>query len=49
MVALNIVSTMFNRVGVEGVGQAKAVIFVVVVVTIAMFQLRATRGKEVEA
>lgn len=49
MVALNIVNTMFNRVGVEGVGQAKAVIFVVVVVAIAMVQLRATRGKEVEA
>lgn len=49
MVALNIVNTMFNRVGVEGVGQAKAVIFVVVVVVIAMFQLRATRSREVEA
>ena len=49
MVALNIVKTMFNRVGAEGVGQAKAVIFVVVVVAIAMFQLRATRSREVEA
>lgn len=49
MVALNIVNTMFNRIGVEGVGQAKAVIFVVVVVAIAMVQLRATRSKEVEA
>lgn len=49
MVALNIVNTMFNRIGVEGVGQAKAVIFVVVVVVIAMFQLRATRSREVEA
>jgi len=49
MVALNIVNTMFNRVGSEGVGQAKAVIFVVVVVAIAMFQLRATRSREVEA
>ena len=49
MVALNIVRTMFNRVGAEGVGQAKAVIFVVVVVVIAMFQLRATRSREVEA
>lgn len=34
---------------VEGVGQAKAVIFVVVVVVIAYFQLRATRPKEIEA
>ncbi|MDD7587584.1 MAG: sugar ABC transporter permease [Corynebacterium glucuronolyticum] len=49
MVALNIVNTMFNRVGSEGVGQAKAVIFVVVVVAIAMFQLRVTRSREVEA
>lgn len=49
MVALNIVNTMFNRIGVEGVGQAKAVIFVVAVVVIAMFQLRATRSREVEA
>lgn len=49
MVALNIVNTMFNRVGAEGVGQAKAVIFVVVVVVIAMFQLRATRSRELEA
>ena len=49
MVALNIVNTMFNRIGVEGVGQAKAVIFVVVVVVIAMFQLNATRSREVEA
>ena len=49
MVALNIVNTMFNRVGAEGVGQAKAVIFVVVVVVIAMVQLRATRSREVEA
>ncbi|QCB29138.1 carbohydrate ABC transporter permease [Corynebacterium endometrii] len=49
MVALNIVNTLFNRMNVEGVGQAKAVIFVVVVVAIAYFQLRATRNKEVEA
>lgn len=49
MVALNIVDTMFNRTGVEGVGQAKAVIFVVVVIMFALFQLRATRSREVEA
>ncbi|MCI5826255.1 MAG: sugar ABC transporter permease [Arcanobacterium sp.] len=49
MVALNIVNTMFSRVGEEGVGQAKAVLFVVVVVVIAMVQLRATRSREVEA
>lgn len=49
MVALNIVDTMFNRTGVEGVAQAKAVIFVVVVIVFALFQLRATRSREVEA
>ena len=49
MVALNIVDTMFNRTGVAGVGQAKAVIFVVVVIVFALFQLRATRSREVEA
>lgn len=49
MVALNIVNTMFSRVGEEGVGQAKAVLFVVVVVVIAMVQLSATRRKEIEA
>ena len=49
MVALNIVDTMFNRTGVEGVGQAKAVIFVVIVILFALFQLRATRSREVEA
>lgn len=49
MVALNIVNTMFARMGQEGVGQAKAVIFVIFVVLIAFVQLRATRSKEVEA
>ncbi|AHU89232.1 carbohydrate ABC transporter permease [Trueperella pyogenes] len=49
MVALNIVKSMFFEVGQEGVAQAKAVIFVVVVVVIAMFQLKATRSREVEA
>lgn len=49
MVALNIVNTMFNRIGVEGVGQAKAVIFVLVVIVFALIQLRVTRSREVEA
>ena len=48
MVALNIVNTFYSRVGFEGVGQAKAVIFLIVSV-IAFIQLRATRSKEVEA
>ena len=33
---------------VEGVGQAKAVIFFVIVVAIGLIQLRATRSKEVQ-
>ena len=49
MVALNIFQTMFGRVGTEGVGQAKAVLFVIVVVIIALFQLNITRSREVEA
>lgn len=49
MVALNIVNTMFARMGQEGVGQAKAVVFVIIVVVLAYFQLRATRSREVEA
>ena len=49
MAALNIVNTFFSRVGFEGVGQAKAVVFFLIVSLIAFIQLRATRGKEVEA
>ncbi|MBB6334339.1 carbohydrate ABC transporter permease [Schaalia hyovaginalis] len=49
MAALNIVNTFFSRVGYEGVGQAKAVVFFLIVSLIAFIQLRATRGKEVEA
>jgi ABC superfamily ATP binding cassette transporter, membrane protein len=48
MLAMNIVKTMFSRVGFEGVGQAKAVIFFIIVATIAYVQLRFTRDKEVE-
>lgn len=49
MVALNIYNTFYNRVGFEGVGQAKAVIFTVIVATLALTQLHFTRAKEVEA
>lgn len=49
MAALNIVNTFFARTGFEGVGQAKAVIFFLIVSIIAFVQLRATRSKEVEA
>lgn len=48
MLALNIYNTFYGRVGWEGVGQAKAVIFFILVVTIALIQLRLTRSKEVQ-
>ncbi len=49
MVSLDIYNTFYSRVGFEGVGQAKAVIFFILVAIIALAQLRFTRGKEVES
>ena len=48
MLALNIYDTFYERVGYEGVGQAKAVIFFLAVIVISMLQLRLTRSKEVQ-
>lgn len=48
MLALNIYQTFYGRVGYEGIGQAKAVIFFLAVVIIGMLQLRLTRSKEVQ-
>ena len=48
MLALDITNTYYNRVGFAGIGQAKAVIFTLLVFVIALIQLRATRSKEVE-
>lgn len=48
MMALNIYDTFYGRVGYEGVGQAKAVVFFIIVVLIGMVQLRLTRDKEVQ-
>lgn len=48
MLALNIFNTFYSRVGFEGVGQAKAVMFFILVVAIGLFQLRATRSREVQ-
>ena len=48
MLALNIFNTFYSRVGFEGVGQAKAVIFTILVAAIALLQLVFTRKKEVE-
>ncbi len=49
MVALDIYNTFYSRIGFEGVGQAKAVIFFIIVAIIALLQLRITRSKEEEA
>ena len=48
MMALDIYNTFYGRVGNEGVGQAKAVVFFILVAVIALFQLYLTRSKEVE-
>ena len=48
MLALNIYSSFYSNVTNRGVGQAKAVLFFLLVVVIALFQLRATRSKEVQ-
>ncbi len=49
MVALNIYETFYSRNGYEGVGQAKAVVFFIIVAVIALAQLYLTRRKEVES
>ena len=50
MLALNIYRTFYSRAGAQwkGLGQAKAVIFCVLVVLVSFAQLRATRSKEVQ-
>ena len=48
MLALNIYNTFYGRTGFQGVGQAKAVVFFVLVAAIAVVQLFFTRSKEVE-
>lgn len=49
MIALNIYNTFYDRVGWQGVGQAKAVIFFVIVGILAFLQLKITSSKEVNA
>lgn len=49
MLSLNIFNTFYGRTGFEGVGQAKAVIFFIIVAVIALLQLYFTRRKEVQA
>lgn len=48
MLALDIYNTFYSRIGWEGVGQAKAVIFFVIVAAISFVQLMLTRKREVE-
>ncbi|MBE6733424.1 MAG: sugar ABC transporter permease [Ruminococcaceae bacterium] len=49
MLALDIYSTFYGKIGYEGVGQAKAVMFFIIVATIALLQLFLTRRREVES
>ncbi len=49
MLALNIYQTFYGRTGWQGVGQAKAVLFFLLVAALAIIQLRLTRSREVEA
>ncbi len=48
MLALNIFNTFYGRVGWQGVGQAKAVLFFILVVGLGILQLKMTRSKEVQ-
>ena len=48
MLALDIYNTFYGKIGWEGVGQAKAVIFFIIVAAISFAQLILTRKKEVE-
>lgn len=48
MLALNIYNTFYGRNGWEGVGQAKAVVFFILVAVIALLQNYLTRSKEVQ-
>ena len=48
MLALDIYNTFYGRVGWEGVGQAKAVVFFILVAGIAFVQLWLTRRREVK-
>ncbi len=49
MLALDIYKTFYGSVGSQGVGQAKAVIFFLLLAAISLIQLKFTREREVEA
>ncbi len=48
MLALDIYNTFYGSVGYEGVGQAKAVVFSIILAAIGLIQLNITRGREIE-
>ena len=50
LLALNIFNTFYGRSGPQwkGIGQAKAVVFFLIVVVISLIQLRFTRSREVQ-
>ena len=48
MLALDIYNTFYGRIGWQGVGQAKAVVFFIIVAVIAFVQLKITGRKEVD-
>ncbi|MCI1978335.1 MAG: sugar ABC transporter permease [Bifidobacteriaceae bacterium] len=49
MLALDIYKTFYQGVGTEGLGQAKAVMFLIIVALVAVLQNKLTTSKEVEA
>lgn len=49
MVALDIYKTFYGSIGSQGAGQAKAVLFFLLLAIISLIQLKLTRKKEVEA
>ena len=49
MLALDIYNTFYGRIGSQGVGQAKAVIFFLIVAILSFIQLKITSRKEIES
>ena len=49
MLALDIFNTFYGRTGYEGIGQAKAVVFFLIVAAIVLLQLYLSRRAEVES
>ncbi len=49
MLALDIYKTFYGAVGSQGIGQAKAVVFFLLLAVVSLVQLKITRKREVEA